>query len=91
MAIKVHDIVKLKIGGRKQKFQVLGPLDVITENCYHSLILNNNPLCYDQTLNRADEIGLQNIEWILTNSCGETVADQHTLRIYLKPISFFNK
>lgn len=91
MAIKVHDIVKLKIGGRKQKFQVLGPHDTITENCYYSMVLAEKPLCYEQTLNIAELNGLVSLSWFLTNAKGETVSDEHTARIYLKPVSFFKK
>ena len=80
------DIVKLKFNGFKQKFQILGVHDVITEDCIHAKVLDEWPMCYEATLARAEQLGLENIKFYQTGYIeeNETVSDDHTYRIYLR-------
>ncbi len=82
------DIVKLKHNGYKQKFQILGVHDFITEDCIQAIILYEAPMCYEETLQYAKSVGLENIHFTSTSiRVPETVSDEHTHRIYLRRIT----
>jgi hypothetical protein len=82
--LKPGNIIKMKYRGMKQKFLVLGLHDEITENCIQKKVLDNEPLCYEETLSQFNTTGA----WFPAASIGEFVIDDHTARIYLKRLSF---
>ena len=83
--MKSGDIIKLKVRGRKEKFRVLCPTDIITDDCLQQYITDEIPLCYDTVVGMANVNG----RWTSTTCSGEMVCDDHCGRVYIKPIDFF--
>jgi len=94
-SITFGSVIKLKFRGRKQPFRILKATDVIKEGdaCTSPLLLHN-PLCYEETLKKFIE-RMSSLNWDLTNtgrfmmssqSIGETPSDEHTARIYIRPL-----
>jgi len=83
--LNVNDIVKFKFRGAKHKFKILGPNDIITENCYFCKILDELPLCYEETLSNVNS-DLSKEYWNNTQCIGDTVSNNHTHRIYIEMV-----
>ena len=91
--ISFGDVVKIHFRGRKQPFKILSATDTIKEGDACTIpLLPANPLCYGMTLARFEE-HMNNHAWKADNrfmfsaqSIGETPSDEHTARIYIRPI-----
>lgn len=89
--MKAGDIIKAKYNGHKQKFQILGVNDVITDGCLNLAVLDYAPYCYEETINVFAEqwkpsYSLNKMGFSPTFCREETVNDDHSHRVYLKPI-----
>jgi len=81
--MKVNDIIKMKYLGMKRKFKVLGPHDIIRSTDLHCKVLDENPLCYEKTLSKYNK----GLKFLPTYCDGDSISDDHTCRIYLRPIN----
>lgn len=90
-------IVQLKIFGSKKKFRILRATDVIKEGdlCTEPLV-DGNPLCYEKTLKAFEELCERQANNFTASrvifpsqSLGETPSDDHTMRVYLRPLLNF--
>ena len=87
------DVVKIHFRGRKQPFKILSAIEEIKEGDACTIpLLPANPLCYGTTLQRFVE-KMTEYGWRATNnfmsstqSVGETPSDDHTARIYIRPL-----
>lgn len=87
------DVVKIHFRGRKQPFKILAATDTTKEGDACTIpLLPANPLCYGATLQRFVE-KMTEYCWKADNrfmfsaqSIGETPSDEHTARIYIRPI-----
>jgi len=91
--VSFGDVVKIHFRGRKQPFKILSATEEIKEGDACTIpLLPSNPLCYDTTLQRFVE-KMTEYGWRAANnfmfsaqSIGETPSDEHTARIYIRPI-----
>ena len=92
-SVSFCDVVKINFRGRKQPFRILTATEKIKEgDACTSPLLPANPSCYGATLKRFIE-KMNDYGWKATNgfmfsaqSIGETPSDEHTARIYVRPI-----
>lgn len=92
-SVSFGDVVKIKFRGRKQPFRILTATEEIKEGDACTIpLLPTNPLCYGTTLERFVE-RMNEYDWKVDNrfmfsaqSIGETPSDEHTTRIYVRPI-----
>ena len=76
-------IINLKHNGMKSKFLILGPLDILTENCYWQWVSDEEPLCYSYTLSKfKPEKPIYS-----TNCSNDYICDNHTNRVYIKKLT----
>lgn len=85
-SINIGDVIKMKYNGMKQKFRVMGPDDVITENSIQAMVHSGGyvPQSYDETLSKFNT----NFKFYPSSSIGERVKDGHLHRIYLEMVPF---
>lgn len=85
--MRCGDTIKMKYNGMKQKFMILHPTNIITEDCIQQVVIELDryiPLCYDEVVSKIDTA----VSWYKTTCAGDMVCDEHLHRVYLKPVSW---
>lgn len=83
--------MKVKFQGRKQKIELLGFNDVITDDCYQAMTTCADARTEDEYNMFIEEMIAGNqpfgdFKWVKTVSAGDVVNDCHTHRTYFKTL-----
>jgi len=90
--MEINDRIKFKFRGMKTVFRVMGTGETIKENSLACEVLSYGQHIspeaeYDSCLEIATDRTPELITWFRTNAVGESIAPNHTCRVYLEQLT----